>query len=109
MVRRSAILNKKPDIKISPNYLYCTYKKCPLNSLYECDFCKNTYCVNHVKINNFKKTKTTICIDCHYNNENYYNVFNALENNEIEIKTKTRKWLYYLSLVWINCYSNDEI
>ena len=91
--------------KYNPPLLYCNHPNCPLNSLYQCIYCKSHTCIRHVKIID---EHTCICLNCISDNDTLYNIYGAMELN----KNKESKFMIYLryicSMQWIYCNNRIE-
>ena len=97
MIRKKQILIKKTRNQITDlDILYCNYQGCPINSLYQCSYCKDYKCIRHSRILDSKKV---ICEGC-LNNETLYQISEAIIiNNKKEyylykIISKFTKWLF---------------
>ena len=91
--------------KDDPTILYCNYDNCPLNSLYQCTYCKSYRCIRHAKI---MDNNTCICIKCITSNNTLYNIYGAMEINK-NYEPKWKKNLkYFLSMQWIYCGARIE-
>ena len=65
----STVTPEKP--KDDPTILYCNYDNCPLNSLYQCTYCKCYRCIRHARK---LDDNTCICIKCITSNNTLYNI-----------------------------------
>ena len=109
----SQINNIRPSIKVTSNdtdkfnqlVMYCNHGNCPLNSLYQCTYCKSHTCIRHVKLID---EHTCICLNCISDNDTLYNIYGAMELN----KNKESKFMIYLryicSMQWIYCNNRIE-
>ena len=94
----STVTPEKP--KDDPTILYCNYDNCPLNSLYQCTYCKCYRCIRHAKImdNNTYTCKSDNLLDAFlilgYDVVfeigiayiTFYNIFIVSYNNFIQIQ-----------------------
>lgn len=97
MKRRDIILIKPKKNQVTDiDILYCNYQGCPINSLYQCSYCKDYKCMRHSKILDSNKV---ICEGC-LNNDTLYQISEAIIiNNKKEyylykIMNKFTKWLF---------------
>ena len=85
MVRNEFILtSKKIDTLCDFNILYCNFQNCPINSMYQCRYCKKYYCFGH---SNIIDKELSVCNDCISDN-NIRNIYKALK--EIQSKNNCR-------------------
>jgi hypothetical protein len=95
----------REEEKYNPSLLYCNHTNCPLNSLYQCTYCKSHTCIKHVKIID---EHTCVCLNCILENETLYNIYGAMEMNN----NKESKFMIYLryicSMQWIYCNNRIE-
>ena len=86
MKRRDIILIKPKKNQVTDtDILYCNYKGCPINSLYQCSYCKDYKCMRHSKV---LDKSNVICEEC-LNNDTLYQISEA-----IIIKNKKKYYLY---------------
>ena len=94
----STVTPEKP--KDDPTILYCNYDNCPLNSLYQCTYCKCYRCIRHAKN---LDDNTCICIKCITSNNTLYNIYGAIKINKNSESTWKNKLKYICSMQWIYC------
>ena len=93
--RKSGVFYTKPIKSIVPEN-YCYIEKCPLNSMFQCEICKNHICLQHKigKLNEF-----LVCCNCYYNSE-YTDIINS---NVIYHYNKNKRNKYFQK--FLNCIS----
>ena len=99
-------IRKVEPINLDFDILYCSHDLCPLNSLYNCNYCNKYYCINHIKF--LEDINNCICKNCINNNNVLFDIYHAIQLNNANKNPIKNRLKYFCSFEWVRCTSKIE-